>query len=296
MVTLDKDLHSDLIATTQRILRLSSREIRVTDNALICKNPNYSLCDAMLKTDTVYCIEYLLSYWEERTGYIPCFVFKHTGCAVSLCCYVRVPAKLIGQRHVKDFNVLSMNESLIVSLRDIEQIKPSANGVLTNCVVRQSTYGSDYSVELVAFGPEDESEYEKLLRELYVKKTESKDCSQSLLPVPVSQHRFRGQCSKEDAETRRVHVYDDVRYCRCDGECPRRINCRCKLRSRSTSPARFNKNTRERQVSDLRNEGDGVVLQQGLFWVRAWSRKHRFALVLMVGGLVCAAVACRYAF
>lgn len=298
MVTLDKELHSDLIATTQRILKLSSREIRVTDNALICKNPNYSLCDAMLKPDTVYYLEYLLSYWEARSGYVPCFVFKHTGCAVSLCCYVRIPAKLIGHEHVKDFNVLRVNESLIVSLRDIEQIKPSASGVLTNCVVRQSTCGSDYSVELVAFGPENESEYDKLLRELYVKKTESDEHSRSLIPsMSVSQRRVRESSGQVGDEGRQHRSYDDARLCRCGGGCSRRINCRCKLRSRSASPTRLERSGKDRQVSETsRGFRDGSILGQNLVWICGWSRRHRIALTLTFGGLVCAAIVSRYVF
>lgn len=298
MVTLDKELHSDLIATTQRILKLGSREIRVTDNALICKNPNYSLCDAMLKTDTVYYLEYLLSYWEARSGYVPCFVFKHTGCAVSLCCYVRIPAKLIGHEHVKDFNVLRVNESLIVSLRDIEQIKPSASGVLTNCVVRQSTCGSDYSVELVAFGPENESEYDKLLRELYVKKIEPDEYSRSsALSTTASQRRVPGASGQNADDGRRHRNYVDARSCRCGGGCSRRISCRCKLRSRSASPTRLERSSKDRQISEVSSGfRNGSVLVQNFMWICGWSRKHRIVLTLTVGGLVCAAIISRYVF
>ena len=131
---MNKVLHQDLVQATRRILKLGPSELRVTDAGLICKNPNYSVCDAMLKTDTVYCVEYLLSYWESRTDHVPCFIFKNTGCAVSLCCFVRAPVKLVSPaRHVGEFNVLKVNESLIVTLKDIEEIKPSAYGVLTRC-------------------------------------------------------------------------------------------------------------------------------------------------------------------
>ncbi|QGH81888.1 UL50 [Human betaherpesvirus 5] len=171
---MNKVLHQDLVQATRRILRLGPSELRVTDAGLICKNPNYSVCDAMLKTDTVYCVEYLLSYWESRTDHVPCFIFKNTGCAVSLCCFVRAPVKLVSPaRHVGEFNVLKVNESLIVTLKDIEEIKPSAYGVLTKCVVRKSNSASVFNIELIAFGPENEGEYENLLRELYAKKAAS---------------------------------------------------------------------------------------------------------------------------
>uniref|UniRef100_A0AAU7E1Z9 Nuclear egress membrane protein n=1 Tax=Lemniscomys rat herpesvirus TaxID=3141920 RepID=A0AAU7E1Z9_9VIRU len=166
---IDRALHADLIAITRRILRLGDNELRVTDSALICKNPNYSLCDAMLKTDVTYCLEYLLSCWESRTKQTACFVFKNTGCRVSLCCYVRAPAKLTGLDRVKDFNFLRVNQSLIVTLQDIEYIKPCAQGVLTNCVVRRSNCGLSYNIEVVAFGPENEAEYENLLYDIYLK-------------------------------------------------------------------------------------------------------------------------------
>uniref|UniRef100_A0AAU7E1S4 Nuclear egress membrane protein n=1 Tax=Hipposideros bat herpesvirus TaxID=3141919 RepID=A0AAU7E1S4_9VIRU len=170
MVSLDKSTHNDLIAMTRRILRLGDNELRVTENSLICKNPNYSLCDAMLKTDVVYCVEYLMSYWECKTGSVPFFVFKNSGSAVSLCCYVKAPPKLVGLGHVGEFNSLKVNESLVVAVCDIERVKPSARGVLTNCVVRRSMDGSAYNIEFVAFGPESESEYNSLLREMYMKK------------------------------------------------------------------------------------------------------------------------------
>nr|5DOB_B Chain B, Virion egress protein UL34 homolog [Human herpesvirus 5 strain AD169] len=164
----NKVLHQDLVQATRRILKLGPSELRVTDAGLICKNPNYSVCDAMLKTDTVYCVEYLLSYWESRADHVPCFIFKNTGCAVSLCCFVRAPVALVSPaRHVGEFNVLKVNESLIVTLKDIEEIKPSAYGVLTKCVVRKSNSASVFNIELIAFGPENEGEYENLLRELY---------------------------------------------------------------------------------------------------------------------------------
>lgn len=170
MAITDKSMQSDLIAATQRILKLGGSDLRVTDSGLVCKNPNYSLCDVMLKTDTVYCIEYLLSYWASKTGHVPCFVFKNTGCAVSLCCYVQAPGKLASCSHVQEFNCLRVNETLVVNLSDIDRIKPSKHGVLTNCVIRKSTYGNGYNIDLVAFGPENEAEYEDLLRELYLKK------------------------------------------------------------------------------------------------------------------------------
>ncbi|AAK57099.1 T50 [Tupaiid betaherpesvirus 1] len=171
MALLEKAVQADLVAVTRRILRLNNSDLRVTDYALICKNPNYSLCDAMLKTDVVYSVEYLLSFWEAKTQHVPCFVFKNTGRAVSLCCYVRPPVKLANCPRVREFNVLRVNESIVVGLKDIEQIKPSAQGILTNCVVRRSACGSAYNIELVAFGPDNELEYEALLRELYLKKT-----------------------------------------------------------------------------------------------------------------------------
>ncbi|AEV80597.1 nuclear egress membrane protein [Cercopithecine betaherpesvirus 5] len=167
---ISKGLHHDLVSATRRILKLGPAELRVTDAGLICKNPNYSVCDAMLKTDTVYCVEYLLSYWESRTDHVPCFIFKNTGCAVSLCCFVRAPLKLVSCRHVGEFNVLKVNDSLIVTLKDIEEIKPSAYGVLTKCVVRKSNSPSVFNIELIAFGPENEVEYENLLKELCAKK------------------------------------------------------------------------------------------------------------------------------
>ncbi|AEQ32159.1 membrane protein UL50 [Cynomolgus macaque cytomegalovirus strain Ottawa] len=167
---ISKGLHHDLVSATRRILKLGPTELRVTDAGLICKNPNYSVCDAMLKTDTVYCVEYLLSYWESRTDHVPCFIFKNTGCAVSLCCFVRAPLKLVSSRHVGEFNVLKVNDSLIVTLKDIEEIKPSAYGVLTKCVVRKSNSPSVFNIELIAFGPENEAEYENLLKELCAKK------------------------------------------------------------------------------------------------------------------------------
>ncbi|AKI29781.1 nuclear egress membrane protein [Mandrillus leucophaeus cytomegalovirus] len=167
---ISKGLHYDLVSATRRILKLGPAELRVTDAGLICKNPNYSVCDAMLKTDTVYCVEYLLSYWESRTDHVPCFIFKNTGCAVSLCCFVRAPLKLLSSRHVGEFNVLKVNDSLIVTLKDIEDIKPSAYGVLTKCVVRKSNSPSVFNIELIAFGPENETEYENLLKELCAKK------------------------------------------------------------------------------------------------------------------------------
>lgn len=171
---MDRARQNDLISATARILKLGSGELRVTEHALISKNPNYSLCDAILRMDTVYCIEYLLSYWESKLNRSPCFVFKNTGCAVSLSCYVQSPARLVGCGHVKEFNVLRVNESLIVDSADIEQIKPCSRGILTNCVIRKSTTDSAYSVELVAFGPESETEYEDLLRELYVRRMQEK--------------------------------------------------------------------------------------------------------------------------
>ncbi|AEV80911.1 nuclear egress membrane protein [Saimiriine betaherpesvirus 4] len=168
---LDKALHHDLVSATRRILKLGPNELRVTDSSLICKNPNYSVCDAMLRTDTVYCVEYLLSYWESRTDHIPCFVFKNTGCAVSLCCFIRAPTKLVSSRHVGEFNVLRVNDQIVITLKDIEDLKPSAYGVLTKCVVRKSNAASVFNIELIAFGPENEREYEILLRELYQKKS-----------------------------------------------------------------------------------------------------------------------------
>ncbi|AEV80756.1 nuclear egress membrane protein [Aotine betaherpesvirus 1] len=167
----DKALHHDLVTATRRILKLGPNELRVTDSSLICKNPNYSVCDAMLRTDTVYCVEYLLSYWESRTDHVPCFVFKNTGCAVSLCCFIRAPTKLVSSRHVGEFNVLRVNDQIVVTLKDIEDIKPSAYGVLTKCVVRKSNVASVFNIELIAFGPENERDYDNLLRELYSKKS-----------------------------------------------------------------------------------------------------------------------------
>lgn len=166
---LDKDMSVDLVSNTRRILRLEENELRVTDNALICKNPNYPLCDAMLSTDVVYPLEYLLSFWECRSGRGACFVFKNTGCRVSLSCYVGCPERLRGLKRVCDFNFLNVNESLAVTLADIERIKPCDKGVLTNCVVRKSNSGMTYSIEVVAFGPDNEVEYEALLREIYVR-------------------------------------------------------------------------------------------------------------------------------
>lgn len=170
MVNVDREVQADLIAAVQRTLKLGADELRVTDNSLIRKNPNYSLCDVMLRTDTVYHIEYLLSCWEARSGHVPCFIFKNTGSAVSLSCYLRVPAKLGCVDRVKEFNVLKLNQALLVCLRDIEQIKPSDQGVLTSCVIRRATCGSAYNLEFITFGPEDEGDYDKLLREIYLRK------------------------------------------------------------------------------------------------------------------------------
>ncbi|AFK83882.1 B50 [miniopterid betaherpesvirus 1] len=206
---LDKALQADLIATTKRILKLGNGDLRVTDNALICKNPNYSLCDAMLKTDTVYSIEYLLSYWGARTDHVPCFVFKNTGCAVSLCCYLRAPARLVECDHVSEFNSLRVNESLIVSPRDIERIKPSTHGVLTNCVVRRSTCGTAYNIELVAFGPENEVEYNNLLRELYNRKR-LRSVEGVWDSVEVANARLQKRCHGTLDGYRRVNDDDNV--------------------------------------------------------------------------------------
>lgn len=109
--------------------------------------------------------------------------------------------------------MLRVNESLIVSLKDIEQIKPSTSGVLTNCVVRQSTCGSDYTIELVAFGPDNESEYEKLLHELYVKK------------------------SGYDAyKAAKLNINKELRDHRRSRSLTRRRDVRASFRSRSVSP------------------------------------------------------------
>lgn len=230
MVSLERSTHGDLISTTRRILRLGPNELRVTDNALICKNPNYSLCDAMLKTDVVYCIEYLLSYWEARTGNVAYFVFKNSGSAISLCCYVKAPAGLSRLDHVREFNVLRVNESLAVAISDIERVKPSARGVLTNCVVRRSTSGSAYNIEFVAFGPENEREYDTLLRDMYVKKKRSET---------VMMRQDNGTVRGTGLERRERPAYKDCgvacdripgnRCCsgkttsQCDRECGRRV-------------------------------------------------------------------------
>ncbi|AWV67979.1 M50 protein [Murid betaherpesvirus 1] len=170
---IDKNVGADLISNTRRILRLDENELRITDTALICKNPNYSLCDAMLTTDIVYPVEYLLSYWECRSGRTACFVFKNTGCRVSLSCYIGFPERLKDLKRVCDFNFLSVNEALVVTLADIERIKPCDKGVLTNCVVRKSNSGMSYNIEVVAFGPDNEAEYQALLRDIYARRMTS---------------------------------------------------------------------------------------------------------------------------
>lgn len=172
---IEKDVCVDLISNTRRIFKLEENELRITDSALICKNPNYSLCDAMLSTDTVYPLEYLLSYWECRSGRCACFVFKNTGCRVSLSCYVGFPDRLRTLKRVSDFNFLSVNESLLVTLNDIERMKPCDRGILTNCVVRKSNNGLVYNIEVIAFGPENELEYETLLRDIYVRSLDAAD-------------------------------------------------------------------------------------------------------------------------
>uniref|UniRef100_A0AAU7E0Y2 Nuclear egress membrane protein n=1 Tax=Cardioderma bat herpesvirus TaxID=3141914 RepID=A0AAU7E0Y2_9VIRU len=231
MAVVDKFVQADLIAATQRILRLGSNEVRVTDNALICKNPNYSLCDAMLKVDVVYFIEYLLSYWEARSGHVPCFVFKNTGCAASLCCYLRAPTKALDGERLKEFNVLRVNESLIVTLKDIEQMKPSARGVLTNCVVRRSACGSSFSVEFITFGPENETEYENLLRDLYAKKT---------APAVTVSDPFVGTCQASRREqttyVRRRGRSVSRSFRRDRGRSPGGVKNGVRSRSRSYSP------------------------------------------------------------
>lgn len=180
VMDIEKDVCVDLVSNTRRILKLEENELRVTDTALICKNPNYSLCDAMLSTDTVYSLEYLLSYWECRSGRCACFVFKNTGCRVSLSCYVGFPDRLRNLKRVTDFNLLSINESLLVTLNDIERIKPCDKGILTNCVVRKSNNGLAYNIEVIAFGPENESEYEALLRDIYIRSVNAvNNCSET---------------------------------------------------------------------------------------------------------------------
>lgn len=166
---LEKSVGADLVLNTRRIFRLGETELRITDNALICKNPNYSLCDAMLSTGVVYPLEYLLSYWECRSGRPACFVFNNTGCRVSLSCYLGFPERLRVLHRVRDFNVLDVNESLAVTLEDVERIKPCPHGVLTNCVIRKSNGGLAYNIEVVAFGPDSEEEYRALLRDIYVR-------------------------------------------------------------------------------------------------------------------------------
>lgn len=166
---LQKNAGADLVFNTRRIFRLGETELRVTDNALICKNPNYSLCDAMLTTGVVYPLEYLLSYWECRSGRSACFVFNNTGCRVSLSCYLGFPERLRTLQRVRDFNVLDVNESLAVTLEDVERIKPCQHGVLTSCVIRKSNGGLSYNIEVVAFGPDSEDEYRTLLRDIYAR-------------------------------------------------------------------------------------------------------------------------------
>lgn len=180
---LEKSTGADLVSNTRRIFRLGETEIRVTDSALICKNPNYSLCDAMLTTGVVYPLEYLLSYWECRSGRSACFVFNNTGCRVSLSCYLGLPERLRNLQRVRDFNVLDVNESLAVTLEDVERIKPCQHGVLTNCVIRKSDGGLAYNIEVVAFGPDSEDEYRALLRDIYVRGVRapgSRDCFDSV--------------------------------------------------------------------------------------------------------------------
>ncbi|AFX83374.1 B50 [Murid betaherpesvirus 8] len=168
-MNIEKNIGLDLVHNTRRILKLEENELRVTDSALICKNPNYSLCDAMLSTDVIYPLEYLLSYWECRSGTGACFVFKNTGCRVSMSCHVGFPERLRGMKRVCEYNVLNVNETFVVTLSDIDRIKPCEKGVLTNCVVRRSNSGMAYNVEVVAFGPENEAEYEALLRDIYAR-------------------------------------------------------------------------------------------------------------------------------
>nr|WRQ19888.1 MAG: protein m50 [Herpesviridae sp.] len=264
VMELDRTLHADLISITRRILRLGDNELRVTDNALICKNPNYSLCDAMLKTDVTYCLEYLLSYWESRTKHTACFVFKNTGCRVSLCCYVKAPAKLSGLGRVKDFNFLRVNQSLIVTLQDIEYIKPCAHGVLTNCVVRKSNCGLSYNIEVVAFGPENESEYEILLRDIYLKSKLPYDENKNILSdEDESEEDMRSTSASLRLSRSRKYLplIRARRYHRCRRDTGRGTNFLC----RRTSYFDYN-------------------------------RRHVIGLAVVVVTIVCTVIFCEYVF
>lgn len=164
------DMYDELILSTRRILQLGTNDLRVTDKNLFLKNPKYPLCDIILKLDYAYSIEYLLSLWENVSRKEAKFVFKNTGYTVSMSCYLYPSIKTETPNIVKEFNVLNVNESLVVCMDDIEAMKPSSRGVLTKCIIRRSREPT-FILEFVAFGPENEVEYNLLLKAIYTKKS-----------------------------------------------------------------------------------------------------------------------------
>lgn len=168
MIEIKEIVYDDLISTTKRILNLDTNDFRITDKNLFSKNPKYPLCDIVLKLDVVYSIEYLLNLWELISKQEPKFIFKNTGSSVSMSCYLHPSVKVETQNIVKEFNILRMNESLIVCMDDIEAIKPSSRGVLIKCIIRRNR-DSTFILEFVAFGPENENEYNSLLKTIFNK-------------------------------------------------------------------------------------------------------------------------------
>lgn len=157
------DMYDELIESTSRILRLGPNDFRVTDRNLFSKNPKYPLCDIVLKLDYPYSLEYLLGLWSTISKQEPKFVFKNNGSAISMSCYLQPSVKIENRSVVKEFNILRVNETLIVCMNDIEAIKPSSSGVLTKCIIRRNR-DSTFVLEFVAFGPENETEYNSLLK------------------------------------------------------------------------------------------------------------------------------------
>ncbi|ANC96575.1 nuclear egress membrane protein [macacine betaherpesvirus 9] len=167
---LKEKTYDELIVSTCRILKLGPNEFRVTDKNLFTKNPKFPLCDILLKLDFAYSLEYLLSLWEDITKQEARFIFKNTGGAVSMSCYLHAPIKVEHPNTVKECNILNVNECLSVCLHDIEAMKPSSCGVLTKCIIRRNR-DSAFIIEFVAFGPESETEYIALLKAIFLKKT-----------------------------------------------------------------------------------------------------------------------------
>lgn len=164
--------YNELIEATQRILKLGQRDFRVTDLNLFSKNPKYSLCDIVLKINVVYDIEHLFNMWINISRQEPIFIFKNNGCSVSLSCHLQVPVKSETVTSIRETNVLNVNENLIVCLADFETIKPSSQGVITKCIIRKNK-DLVFVVEFISYGPENERDYEALLKMIYTKKKNS---------------------------------------------------------------------------------------------------------------------------